>query len=120
MPDLGVRLDFDINAPIVIGREELRLRANMLQLRECVLRLRERVAKRSDYIAVVNFRRWGGMIFVFMLIFFNNRCVVWATSTLSHYHTKKCVEWHIARKKYNIYYVYNYILPQYPLKHRRF
>ena len=24
--------------------------------------------------------------------------------------------WRIARKKYNIYYVYNYILPQEPLK----
>ena len=65
MPDLGVCLDFDINAPIVIGRKELRLRANMLQLRECALRLRERVAKRSDYIAVVNFRRLGGGDFRF-------------------------------------------------------
>jgi hypothetical protein len=53
---------------------------------------------------------WGG-IFVFMLIFFNNYCIVWATITLSHYHTKKSVEWRIGRKKYNIYYVYNYILP---------
>ena len=37
---------------------------------------------------------------------------------LPHYHTttQKCVEWRIARKKYNIYYVYNYILPLYPLK----
>ena len=60
MADLGICLDFDINATIVVGREELRLRANMLQLRECALRLRERVAKRSDYIAVVNFRRFWG------------------------------------------------------------
>ena len=27
LPDLGVRLDFDVDAPIVVGREELRLRA---------------------------------------------------------------------------------------------
>jgi len=25
-----------------------------------------------------------------------------------------------SKKKYNIYYVYNYILPQYPLKNRQF
>ena len=36
-----------------------------------------------------------------------------ATSTLPH---EKRVEWYIGRKKYNIYYVYNYILPQSPLK----
>lgn len=38
---------------------------------------------------------------------------------LSHYNTitiKKESKWYIGRKKYNIYYVYNYILPQEPLK----
>ena len=43
-----------------------------------------------------------------------------ATSTLPHFHIKKRVEWYIGRKKYNIYYVYNYILPQEPLKNRQF
>ncbi len=37
-----------------------------------------------------------------------------------HSYIKKRVEWYIGRKKYNIYYVYNYILPQYPLKNRHF
>ena len=27
LPNLGVRLDFDVDAPIVVGREKLRLRA---------------------------------------------------------------------------------------------
>ena len=30
LPDLGICLDFDINATIVVGREKLRLRANVL------------------------------------------------------------------------------------------
>ena len=37
-----------------------------------------------------------------------------------HSYIKKSVEWYIGRKKYNIYYVYNYILPQEPLKKRHF
>ena len=81
-----------------------------------LLGLAEGGANGSKTLFYLNFRRLGGVIFVFMLIFFNNCYVVWATSTLPHYHTKKCVEWRIARKKYNIYYVYNYILPQEPLK----
>ena len=54
------------------------------------------------------------------LTHFNNQPIIRATITLSHYNIKKRVEWYIGRKKYNIYYVYNYILPQSPLKNRRF
>ena len=50
------------------------------------------------------------------LTHFNNQPIIRATITLSHYNNKKRVEWYIGRKKYNIYYVYNYILPQEPLK----
>ena len=37
-----------------------------------------------------------------------------------HSYIKKSVEWYIGRKKYNIYYVYNYISPQVSPKNRHF
>ena len=40
--------------------------------------------------------------------------------TFLHSYIKKSVEWYIGRKKYNIYFVYNYILPQEPLKNGNF
>ena len=120
MPDLRICFNFDVDTAIVVSRKELRCVVGDLKLVDCALCLRERAAKRSDYRILISFRSLGGVILCVILIKFNNLYIVCVFPTFLHSYIKKRVEWYIGRKKYNIYYVYNYILPQYPLKNRHF
>ena len=62
-------------------------------------------------------RRVGKKCF---LIVFNITCSIRGYFTLLHYYNKKRVEWYNRIKNNIIYYIYNYYLPQYPLKNHSF
>ena len=85
LPDLGVRLDFDVDAPIVVGREELRLRAGGLEILSELLGLAEGGAKGSETLIYFNFRRSGGVIFAFIICQLLRLCIF--VVLLPHYHT---------------------------------
>ena len=84
LPDLGVRLDFDVDTPIVVGREELRLRAGGLEILSELLGLAEGGAKGSDTLIYFDFRRLG-VIFAFIICQLLRLCIF--VVLLPHYHT---------------------------------
>ena len=85
MPDLRMCFDFDVDTAIVVGREELRLRAGGLEILSELLGLAEGGAKGSDTLIYFNFRRLGGVIFAFIICQLLRLCIF--VVLLPHYHT---------------------------------